>query len=116
MRFLNFLLASILTIEMEATGAIFPEEDKYIFTENIIEEVIEETQPTPFILDMDFSTDVDDVMALRVANNLHKQGIIELKAVGLCTSDKQFRNTRMITSILWSQYWKILTGTLWIRN
>lgn len=29
---------------------------------------------------------------------------------------KQFRNTIMITSILWSQYWKILTGTLWIRN
>lgn len=28
---------------------------------------------------------------------------------------KQFRNTIIITSILWSEYWKILTATLWIE-
>lgn len=41
--------------------------------------------PIPFILDMDFSTDVDDVCAVRIATSLAKLGQIDLKAVGLCT-------------------------------
>lgn len=43
-------------------------------------------QPKPFILDMDFCTDVDDACALRVAGNLHQMGIIDLKAVCLCVT------------------------------
>lgn len=57
-------------------------------------------KPIPFILDMDFSTDVDDVCALRLANNLHKQGIINLKAVGLCTSDINNQNLKAVNGLL----------------
>lgn len=38
----------------------------------------------PFIVDLDFSTDVDDVCAVRVADILDKQEIIDLKAMMLC--------------------------------
>ena len=38
----------------------------------------------PFIIDLDFSTDVDDVCAVRVADSLDKQGVIDLKAMMLC--------------------------------
>lgn len=38
-------------------------------------------QPRSFVLDVDMSTDVDDVCALRIADNYHKKGEIELKAV-----------------------------------
>lgn len=44
------------------------------------------TNPRPFILDMDFCSDVDDACALRVAGNLHKMGVINLRAVGLCVT------------------------------
>ena len=54
----------------------------------------------PFILDMDYSTDVDDILALRVANNLHKQGIIELKAIGLSTSDEEDLNIKAVDGLL----------------
>ena len=49
-------------------------------------EVTPVVQPKPFILDMDFCTDVDDACALRVAANLHKMGVINLRAVGLCVT------------------------------
>ena len=42
--------------------------------------------PVPYILDMDFCTDVDDVCALAEACELDCQGIIDLKAVMLSTS------------------------------
>ncbi|MDE6627405.1 MAG: nucleoside hydrolase [Lachnospiraceae bacterium] len=38
-------------------------------------------QPRSYILDVDMSTDVDDVCALRIANNYHNEGEIVLKAV-----------------------------------
>lgn len=40
----------------------------------------------PFIVDLDFSTDVDDVCAVRVANILDKRGVINLKAMMLCVT------------------------------
>lgn len=40
----------------------------------------------PFIVDLDFSTDVDDVCAVRVANILDKRGVIDLKAMMLCVT------------------------------
>lgn len=83
----------------------------------------------PFILDMDYSSDVDDVLALRLANNLHKQGIIELKAIGLSTSDEKDLNIKAVDGLLdydsidnipigyshqyiedGSPYWDILAG------
>ncbi|MBQ5875990.1 MAG: hypothetical protein IIW60_08995, partial [Alistipes sp.] len=36
----------------------------------------------PLILDVDFSTDVDDVCAVRIATALDDQGVIDLKCVG----------------------------------
>lgn len=46
-------------------------------------QVKQDNSPIPYILDMDFSSDVDDVCALRVADVLDKKNIISLKAVGL---------------------------------
>lgn len=40
----------------------------------------------PFIVDLDFSTDVDDVCAVRVADILDKQDVIDLKAMMLCVN------------------------------
>lgn len=57
-------------------------------------------EPIPFILDMDFSSDVDDVCALRLANNLHKSGVIELKAIMLSTSDINNMNLKAVNGLL----------------
>ena len=43
-----------------------------------------EADPAPVILDMDFSSDVDDVMALRMATQADAEGYIDL--VGVCLS------------------------------
>ncbi len=43
-----------------------------------------ESSPVPVILDMDFSSDVDDVMALRMATQADAEGYIDL--VGVCLS------------------------------
>ena len=40
----------------------------------------------PFIIDLDFCTDVDDAVAVRMATSLDKQGMIDLKASMLCTT------------------------------
>ena len=55
-------------------------------TEALLPPEVIPTNPRPFILDMDFCTDVDDACALRVAANLHKMGVINLRAVGLCVT------------------------------
>ena len=54
----------------------------------------------PVILDMDFCSDVDDAVALRVAANMHNLGIIDLKAVSLCTSDANDTNLRAANGML----------------
>lgn len=72
-----------------------------VYAQPTIENVLKvNSSPKPFILDMDFSTDVDDVMALRLANNLHKQGIIEIKAIGLSTSDEDLQNLKAVNGLL----------------
>lgn len=61
--------------------------DKGIEVENMA--VKFDNRPIPYILDMDFASDVDDVCALRVADVLDEKGVISLKAVGLSIrSDK----------------------------
>ena len=42
----------------------------------------------PLILDVDFSTDVDDVCAVRMATALDDQGVIDLKCVGYSVRGK----------------------------
>ena len=54
----------------------------------------------PVILDMDFCSDVDDAVALRVAANLHTMGIIDLKGVSLCTSDANDINLKAANGML----------------
>lgn len=46
----------------------------------------------PIILDMDFCTDVDDAVAVRMATVLDSAGVGTLKAVGLCTTDEDGNN------------------------
>ena len=43
----------------------------------------------PVILDLDFCSDVDDVLAVRMATILDKKHVCSLKAVGLTTSSKE---------------------------
>lgn len=43
-----------------------------------------ERKGKPVILDMDYCTDVDDACALRLAEVMHQNGEIDLKAVSLC--------------------------------
>ncbi len=43
--------------------------------------------PMWVILDMDYFSDVDDVCALRIADMMHREGIISLKAVMACSDD-----------------------------
>ena len=40
----------------------------------------------PFIVDLDFCSDVDDACAVRVATTLDKMGVVDLKAMMLCTT------------------------------
>lgn len=40
----------------------------------------------PFILDLDFASDVDDACAIRMASTMHKMGYIDLKAISLCVN------------------------------
>lgn len=42
--------------------------------------------PKEMIVDLDFCTDVDDVMAVRMATELDKMGQIDLKGMALCTT------------------------------
>lgn len=66
-------------------------------SENSLEEVVDsdyspfygERERKKLILDMDFSTDVDDVCALRIAANMHKKGVIELVAVSLTVGEPE---------------------------
>ena len=84
MKVIRIITTIILVVSLSATST------HYIGTEHT----------RPFILDMDYSSDVDDVLALRVANNLHKQGIIELKAIGLSTSDEEELNIKALDGLL----------------
>lgn len=52
------------------------------------------------ILDMDFSTDVDDACALRLAINLHNIVDLELKAVTLCVNGENDVNLRAVDGML----------------
>lgn len=70
--------------------------------DNYINETIIEEAPNNIILDLDFSTDVDDAVAVRVSDILAKQGNCNIKAIGLCTVDPlgQDRNIKCIDAIL----------------
>lgn len=57
-------------------------------------------QIKPMILDMDFCTDVDDACALRMAINMHRQNLIELEAVTLCTNDEENRNIKAVDGLM----------------
>lgn len=68
----------------------------------------------PVILDMDFSSDVDDAVAVRVATLLDKSGACTLKAVGLCTVDPlgKSRNINAMHTILaYDGYGNLPIGT-----
>lgn len=54
----------------------------------------------PFILDVDMSTDVDDVCAVRIATELHNQGKIDLKAVGYCVGSENNEHISALRGIL----------------
>lgn len=56
----------------------------------------------PIILDMDFCTDVDDAVALRMATTLDEMNVCTLMAVGLCTTanDGSDRNVRAAHGML----------------
>jgi hypothetical protein len=53
--------------------------------EEIHEEEVTETS-NPYIIDLDFCTDVDDACAVRMATSLDKLGVIDLKAMMLSTT------------------------------
>lgn len=73
----------------------------------------EERTQKPVILDMDFSSDVDDVCALRVAANADAIGEISLKAVTLSVKEQNDLNIKAVDGILKYQGFKnILYGTL----
>ena len=82
--------------------------EQVVLEENTIEETVENTKENenitveleakPFIVDLDFCTDVDDACAVRVATSLDKQGVIELKAMMLCTTGEN--NVEALNGIL----------------
>lgn len=79
-------------------------EEKKADQEEIIIETKEEVENTeeieakPFIVDLDFCTDVDDACAVRVATSLDKKGIIELKGMMLSTTGEN--NVEALNGIL----------------
>lgn len=92
----TWILAMMLTLSSSITSQTVETYNDYLEFQEKFEQVkLEEDEqlyqrklyeaPIPFILDMDFSTDVDDVCAVRVSTSLAKLGQIDLKAVGLCT-------------------------------
>lgn len=91
-----WILSIVLNLSSNITAQTVEDYHKYLEFQERCEQVKQEEDerlyqkrlyepPIPFILDMDFSTDVDDVCAVRVAISLAKLGQIDLKAVGLCT-------------------------------
>lgn len=56
---------------------------------NFEENTYYDVSANPVIVDLDFCTDVDDAVAIRMATELDKNGVGSLKAVGLCTTDKE---------------------------
>lgn len=56
----------------------------------------------PLILDMDFCTDVDDAVAVRMATTLDDMDVCTLVGVGLCTTDKtgQDMNLKAVHGLL----------------
>lgn len=91
-----WILSIVLNLSSNITAQTVEDYHKYLEFQERCEQVKQEEDerlyqkrlyepPIPFILDMDFSTDVDDVCAVRIATSLAKLGQIDLKAVGLCT-------------------------------
>lgn len=97
------ILAVSLSVALSASSAEV--DNAFIDIEESIEEVIventvenlfdsedigfnisEDWVATPTIVDLDFSTDVDDVVAVRMATSLDKLGRIELIGMALCTT------------------------------
>lgn len=56
--------------------------------------------PEPYILDIDMSTDVDDVCAVRIATQLSHDKEIDLKAVMYCVSSKDDLNIKALRGLL----------------
>jgi hypothetical protein len=79
-------------------------------TEDNTENSIEIVTGSPYIIDLDFSTDVDDACAIRVATTLDKQGIIDLKAMMLCVSGEN--NVKALNGLLnYDGYGSLPIGT-----
>lgn len=90
-----WILSIVLNLSSNITAQTVEDYHKYLEFQERCEQVKQEEDerlyqkrlyepPVPLILDMDFSTDVDDVCAVRIATSLDKLGQIDLKAVGLC--------------------------------
>lgn len=54
-----------------------------------ITEVQEINAPEPFIIDTDFSSDVDDALAISVACGYEHQGLIDIRGVALCCTSSR---------------------------
>lgn len=76
---------------------VYDKEEKQIIWEEFD---VEEQNQKAFILDMDFCTDVDDVCALRVAQTLDRQEVIDLKAVTLTTNAENNENITAVDGML----------------
>lgn len=50
---------------------------------------IETPQPIPFIIDSDFSSDVDDALAISVACHFEHLGLIDIRGVALCCTSSR---------------------------
>lgn len=93
MKGLITLATTMLSVLTGMTQPSYPFTEDYLLYGN-------ERNQKPVILDMDMSTDVDDVCALRVAINADIVGDISLKAVTLSVKEKDNLNLKAVNGVL----------------
>lgn len=59
---------------------------------------VQELTPEPFIIDTDFSSDIDDALAISVACGYEHQGLIDIRGVALCCTSS--RGTYAMSALL----------------
>lgn len=75
-------------------------------TEVIEKEVLESSAPKPFIIDTDFSSDIDDALAISTAMYYQDMGMIDIKGVALCCTST--RGAHAMSALLAQhKYWGI---------
>ena len=73
------------------------------------EEALVAPEPIPFIIDTDFCSDVDDVLAVSTAMWFQDNGLTDVRAIGICCSST--RSTQALSALLYShKYYDIPIG------